>query len=154
MQVQTERLTIRYFTAKDINPFMEYRNNPDWMRFQGFKDLEKEIYEAQLLQTPEPEKGMQLAVTLSETDGLIGDIYLKKDGAAFWIGYTIHPKYARQGYAAEAARGIIEWAKESGAEKILAGVLPGNTASVRLLENLGFRFRGEEEGEQVYCLKL
>lgn len=154
MQIQTERLIIRHFAVKDIGPFTEYRNNPDWMRFQGFKGLDRDAYEAQLLRVPEPEEGMQLAVALAETDGLIGDIYLKKFGDVYWLGYTIHPGYARQGYAAEAARGVVGWAKESGAAKILAGVLPGNTASIRLLEKLGFHYLGEEEGERVYCLRL
>lgn len=97
---------------------------------------------------------MQLAIAGRDTDGLIGDIYLKRFGDVYWLGYTIHPKYARQGYAAEAARGVIEWARRGGAEKILAGVLPGNTASVRLLEKLDFRYMGEEEGERIYFLDL
>lgn len=152
MQIKTERLTIRPFQASDIEPFMEYRNNEDWMRFQGFKGLTKEEYEAQLLTEPQPEKGMQLAVADTGSKRLIGDIYLKKFGAACWLGYTINPKYARRGFAAEAARGVIEWAVSGGAEKILAGVLPENMASVRLLEKLGFQYVGEDEGERIYCL--
>lgn len=154
MRIQTEHLTIRHFTEKDIEPFMEYRNNPGWMRFQGFKGLKRGAYEAQLLRAPEPEEGMQLAVALTDTDRLIGDVYLKKFGDSYWLGYTIHPGYAQQGYGLEAAQGVAKWTKESGASKILAGVLPGNTASVRLLEKLGFHYLGEEEGEWIYCMAL
>lgn len=154
MQIQTDCLTIRPFTSEDIDSFMEYRNNEEWMRYQGFKGLDKKTYEERLLQPPEAESGMQLAIADTDTGGLIGDIYLKKFGTIYWLGYTIHPKHARRGYASEAARGIIEWARRGGAEKILAGVLPGNTASVRLLEKLDFRYMGEEEGEYIYFLDL
>lgn len=154
MQIKTERLTIRPFAAADIDGFMEYRNNEDWMRFQGFKGLKKEEYEARLLAEPQPEQGMQLAVADAGTNGLIGDIYLKKYGAAYWLGYTVHPKFAGQGYASEAARAVIQWAAKGGTEKILAGVLPENAASVKLLHKLGFQYIGEDDGEQVYCLEL
>ena len=37
MEIQTKRLSIRKFVSGDIDSFMDYRNNVDWMRYQGFK---------------------------------------------------------------------------------------------------------------------
>lgn len=55
---------------------------------------------------------------------MIGDIYLRQEGITYWLGYTINPLYARQGYAREAAGGIIKWIGMEGGSCIKAGVLP------------------------------
>ncbi|WP_281221011.1 hypothetical protein [Escherichia coli] len=39
---------------------------------------------------------------------LIGDIYLRQQCDVFWLGYTISPAYARQGYAIEAITATID----------------------------------------------
>lgn len=38
MNLNTRRCIIRDFKASDIDSFMEYRNNMDWMRYQGLID--------------------------------------------------------------------------------------------------------------------
>ena len=42
------------------------------------------------------------------TQVLIGDIYLRQQCDVFWLGYTISPAYARQGYAIEAITATID----------------------------------------------
>lgn len=37
MEIQTKRCIIRPFNESDINRFMDYRNDMDWMQYQGFK---------------------------------------------------------------------------------------------------------------------
>ena len=59
---KSDRFNIRTFKESDINDFMEYRNNMDWMKYQGFKGLSKEEYEDVLLKDVSLEKGMQLAI--------------------------------------------------------------------------------------------
>ena len=72
----------------------------------------------------------------------------------FWLGYTISPAYARQGYAIEAITATIDWIKENGFSLIKAGVNPENTLSIKLLIRIGFNFSGIEEGEHIYVLDL
>lgn len=63
------------------------------------------------------------------------------------IGYKFDPSFWHQGYAAEALRcglGVI-W-EEVKLHRVEALVLPENTASIRLLERLGFRNEGISYG--------
>lgn len=152
MLVVTERCIIRKFEDKDIDHFMDYRNDCNWMKYQSFKGLTREEYKTALLETSSIEDGMQLAITDKNTGYLLGDLYLKQENSAFWLGYTINPRYARQGYAAEAVSGIILWSKQQGAELIKAGVLPENTASINLLKRLGFTYSGKVDDELIYVL--
>ncbi len=154
MNILTSRCLIRDFTADDINSFMDYRNNADWMRYQGFKCQTKETYEAQLLTNVRMDNGMQFAIINSATKQLLGDIYLKKEDRTFWLGYTIHPSYARQGYASEVVTAVIGWARKQDGLFIKAGVVPENTASVNLLLKCGFTYENVELDEHIYSLIL
>lgn len=151
MWIETERCIIRLFTADDIDPFMAYRNNETWMRFQGFKGLTPAAYEAALLAAPDWAAGVQFAVALRGSNRLIGDLYLKREGDGCWLGYTIAPEYAGQGYATEAVLAVLDWLAKSGVQKALAGVEPENAASIRLLVRLGFVYTGlDADGERLY----
>ena len=48
-----------------------------------------------------------MAVISVRTNSLIGDIYLKREDAICWIGYTISPDNARQGYIREVIPAVI-----------------------------------------------
>ena len=126
-----------------------------WMQYQGFKGLTRQEYRKKLLGDSTMEEGLQLAIINKNSASLIGDIYLRKETDIFWIGYTINPSNARQGYAYEAVNGIITWIRTMGSYKISAAVLPENTPSINLLEKLGFDFVGmNNEGERTYTLNL
>lgn len=151
MNIQTKRCVIRDFEAADIPLFMEYRNDMQWMQHQGYKGKTKDEYEHDLLDNSNLMQGKQFAIVNSAIKKLIGDIYLKKESVAYWLGYTIHLAFARQGYAAEAVTAVIGWVKEQGGTKIKAGVLPENTVSIKLLKKLGFSYIEQEDGELIYA---
>ena len=125
---------------------MVYRNDAEWMKYQGFKGLTKEDYEAELLGVLKLARGIQLAIVNKMTQVLIGDIYLRQQCDVFWLGYTISPAYTRQGYAIEAITATIDWIKENGFSLIKAGVNPENTLSKKLLIRIGFNFSSIEDG--------
>ena len=155
MKIETERCLIRRFEDKDIDDFIVYRNNEKWMQYQGFKGLTKEEYKNAMLAEPDFYAGVQLAIIIKDAEKLIGDIYLKQEKNSFWLGYTINPAYARQGYAYEAVGGIIGWLKENGADKVLADAMPENEPSISLLGKLGFDFTGKDEnGDLLFALGL
>jgi len=59
------------------------------------------------------------------------------------IGYELSREYWRQGIMTEAVSALIEYGiDELGLNRIQALVMPGNTASIRLLEKLGFQNEG------------
>ena len=41
LNIYSKRCVIRPFNADDIEPFMAYRNDAEWMQYQGFKSLTK-----------------------------------------------------------------------------------------------------------------
>ncbi|WP_083387814.1 GNAT family N-acetyltransferase [Planococcus antarcticus] len=149
---ESERCCVRHFINADIDDFLLYRNNPKWMKFQGFKGLLREEYEEILLKEPLVESGAQFAVISKADHSLVGDIFIKKVTDTFWIGYTVSPLVKRQGYAYEIANSMILWIKQQGEYKIKAGVALENKSSIRLLEKLGFLQLAEENGELIYLL--
>lgn len=101
--------------------------------------------------------GMQLAITDAASGHLLGDLYIRREEDILLTGYTIAPSHARQGFAYEAMSALITWAQQQNYLFIRASVEPGNTASIRLLEKLGFtRFEpGSGSGtENEYCYQL
>jgi RimJ/RimL family protein N-acetyltransferase len=153
--LQTPRLTIRAFEPGDIDAFMAYRNDLAWMRFQGFKGLSRAQYERALLAPQAAAEGMQLAVVETATGNLIGDLYVKVEQGTAMIGYTVSPTNARRGFAREAVQALLAWLAQSGLCSVQADVLPGNTASLRLLGGLGFGQTGETaEGELRFARAL
>jgi ribosomal-protein-alanine N-acetyltransferase len=148
---ESERCYIRSFIESDLDAFITYRNNPEWMEFQYFKGLAWEEYEEILIREPSVENGAQFAI-IRKTDGaLIGDVFVKKEDEACWIGYTINPIFKRQGYAHETIKAMIHWIQQSyPGLKIKAGTSPENLASIQLLKKLEFTPAGTEEGELVF----
>ena len=151
---ETERCRIRPFEESDLEAFMSYRNNLDWMQFQGFKGKKYLEYKAALLKQPNFREGVQLAVVSGQTGELLGDLYLKLEKNTAWIGYTIAPQFARQGYAFEVVTQLLSQLKQAGLALVKAGVEAQNLASIQLLKKLNFTVIGNEENELIYERKL
>ena len=78
-------------------------------------------------------------------DGLIGSCGVVKRGAYWEIGYWLGKPYWEQGFATEAGRAVLEWARiELDAERFISGHIRDNAASGRVLRKLGFKPVGEK----------
>ncbi len=154
IEFETVRCIVRTFREDDIDTFMDYRNNDEWMKYQGFKGLSKQVYREALLCPCDITHGVQLAIINKQTDALIGDIYLKQQGNACWMGYTIHPKHVRRGYMYEVVSAAMKMMANQGIEEVKAGVLPKNHRSVELLKKLNFVLIGTEGDEQIFRYRL
>ena len=65
-----------------------------------------------------------------------------RDAVAF--GYEVFEPYRGQGYATEAARAAMRWARgREGLKRFLTTVAPGNMPSIAMMKRLGFRKIGE-----------
>ncbi len=154
MYIITKRCIIRSFADTDIEDFSKYRNNFEWMKFQGFKCRSREEYERVLLRQPNFKEGCQLAIVNQSTEKLIGDLFIKQTDFDFWIGYTISPEYARQGYIFEALSTMIRYIKIIGGKKIMADVDFDNIPSKTLLLKLNFKLLKASSEEEIYYLNL
>jgi [ribosomal protein S5]-alanine N-acetyltransferase len=153
--IQTERLELRPFSDADLNALAAYRNNAEWMRFQGFKCLTRQEYSQAVLGFHSEEDGVQLAMVLRASGLLAGDLYYRREGDACHIGYTIAPEFARRGYASEAVKGFLRHLRSRGFREALAEVSPENQASRALLAKLGFSQQGvNAEGDLCFSLSL
>jgi RimJ/RimL family protein N-acetyltransferase len=84
-----------------------------------------------------------LVITDAATDVPAGDIGLYYDeprtGQAM-IGYSMLPAFRGRGFATRAAQLLALWAfAETGVARLIAGALPSNVRSQRVLEKAGFR---------------
>ena len=57
------------------------------------------------------------------------------------LGCTLHKDYQKKGYATEALKcnGRLSYLERSNKHRVIASVDPRNTASIQLIERLGFR---------------
>ena len=136
---ETERCIVREFKKEDLNIVVEYRNNLEWMKYQGFKNLSIEEYKFSLIAPFNIEKGSQLAIENKDLNQLIGDLYVKKENNIINIGYTIHPLHSRKGYIKEVVSVLISYLYRKHPNCTIQGEMDlDNVASKKLLIALGF----------------
>ncbi len=152
--LKTERLILREFEEKDLDNFMVYRNNSDWMKFQNFKNLNKSTFRSKLLIPLNFEKGSQLVISKKEDDSLIGDIYVMREGKNIYLGYAINPEYSKRGFTSEIVIATVAFLQETYPGcKIVAETVPSNIASIKLLEKVGFIKSDSNDSELIYVYK-
>ena len=151
LYIETDRLHIRNLLPKDVHSFHAYRCLPEVALYQGFDVMDLEACETFIntykdKQLGEPGEWVQYAVCLKETDQLIGDCALKlhaPDPRIAEIGITVSPAFQQKGYAKEATQGIVQWLfSETATHRIVEITDAENTASIQLLESIGFRQEG------------
>lgn len=89
--------------------------------------------------------GMEGMNGMDGMDGMEGNVGLE-------LGYLVRREYQKQGYATEVCAAILSYAaKELEFESVNCFVEPGNLASQRLLEKLGFSLQGQAtiEGKRM-----
>ena len=151
LRLETERLILRGFKEKDIQPFSSYRSDENVARFQGWRapfSLEKAAQFVHDMRTRTPgQAGQWYQVALElKTDGqMIGDYAFRIDdeNQQVEIGVTLAPAYQGQGYAQEAGHCLLDYLfNQLNLHRVFANVDPRNTASKCLMEKLGLRFEG------------
>jgi GNAT superfamily N-acetyltransferase len=94
---------------------------------------------------PEAWPWLGRATVLSEPDGtrrIIGSCGFHDrpgpDGRVE-VGCSVVADHRHQGVGTEILRALIEWARARGVDRFRASIVPGNVASVAMVERLGFR---------------
>ena len=148
--LETERLTLRRFTPADAPYMLRQLNEPGFIANiadRGVRSVEQAT--AYLENGPITSyrlNGFGFWAVIEKAGGsVIGMCGLvKRDNLPDPdLGYAFVPEYFGKGLAFEAARACVTAAKQDFAlPRLLAIVNPGNQASRRLLEKLGFGFTG------------
>jgi ribosomal-protein-alanine N-acetyltransferase len=147
----TERLILRKLAVSDAEFICELVNDPDWLKNIGDKNVHSAA-DAERYLTNGPmslyeKHGVGLfAVDLRESGKPIGMCGLVKRDTLedFDLGFAFLPAYRGQGFALEAARGVLQYVKEVMKLNRLAAIVNrDNEPSAQLLKKLGFEKTGE-----------
>lgn len=147
---ETERLTLRHFAVTDAEFFCRLLNEPSWLQNIGDRGVRSIEDAQQYIQNKTMEMyrtlgfGMYLVESKPDASpiGICG--LVKRDSLdAVDLGFALLPEYCGKGYAFEAARAVMDYARVShGLSRVLAVVVPTNQRSTMLLEKLGFVLQG------------
>lgn len=149
--LETERLLLRTFTVEDVSLIYELNKEPDVTRFTG--DPIKDIAHAQqvLEQVILPQYALynhgRWAVLTKPGHEFIGWCGLKyrPERNEIDLGYRFKKSAWGKGYATEAAFACINYGFEKlSLKRIVGRAMPGNIASLKVLEKCGMKYIGEE----------
>jgi aminoglycoside 6'-N-acetyltransferase len=146
---------LRRLRADDLACFQAYRAIPELGRYQGWTPMsaaDAATFLARMQDKPLLEGGqwLQLGIGDAASDDLVGDIgiYLADDGLRAEIGFTLAPAAQGRGIATAAVGAAVALVFAKTGVREVAGIADRrNTASVRLLQRVGFERRESRQGE-------
>lgn len=162
MILETERLTLREFSATDAKFILLLLNTPTWLKFIGDKNVHN-IQEAEDYLTNGPmasykKNGFGLwLVQLKESGEPIGMCGLiKRDYLDYVdIGFALMPEYEGLGYGFEMAGATMSYSRKIlKIEKVVAITDENNEASIKLLNKIGLQFEKIVEAPQADVVAL
>lgn len=148
MVLETERLLLRRFEPGDREGCFGFLSDREdcWNDggYEPFTEMDEEYSQLMEKFAAQPLRKMMIS---KETGAVIGTVHVMEvtDRAveAYEIGYTVSKAYQRQGYGFEAVSKVCRTLLGPlEAELVLAGAIEKNTASLRMLEKLGFTYEG------------
>lgn len=138
---ETERLTVRNPLPSDADTLAEERNTPFVRRYNlyGISTGEDILRELETYRT--------FVLTEKGNDAAIGCIYAKEDIFRYHVKSLelsgwLKAEFAHRGYMSEALVKVMEILFSEGAERLSAWVFSSNTASLKLMEKVGFHYEG------------
>jgi ribosomal-protein-alanine N-acetyltransferase len=144
-----EKVIIREFAADDEDAVLDIVGDDRVTAWLSFDTRDRAGTQAMLAGTLErarlePRTEYYLAVTLPESGRLIGFVRIGLAGIkAGKLGYAIRADEWGKGYATDAVRTMIAFGfGPLGLHRISAAIGPDNTASIAVVERLGFRPKG------------
>ena len=149
--LETERLLLRTFTTEDARLIYELNKDPDVTRFTGdpITDIAhaRQVLEQVILPQYVLYNHGRWAVHAKPSLEFIGWCGLKKrpERNEIDLGYRFLKSTWGKGYATEAAFACIKYGFEKlGLKRIVGRAMPGNIASLKVLEKCGMTYIGED----------
>lgn len=160
----TDRLLLREATLDDAGFMLRLLSEPAWREFIVDHDVTDEdgaraYLEQRIMSGYREGRGLWLMERLETSVpigicGLVRRPFLEHTD----LGFALLADYRAAGYAAEASRAVIDYARERlGLDTLLAITVPHNTKSIQLLQRLGFSFSEQTtnpDGEALSLFKL
>jgi ribosomal-protein-alanine N-acetyltransferase len=145
-ELRTERLRLREPLPRDATALLGILGDPEVTRFHNMPTLttlgQAQAALEQLEQRSRARSTIRWAIELSRSEEMIGTIGLLRfdfEHRRAELGYEIARREWGRGLAPEAGAAVVRYGfSVMKLHRIEAGVLPGNNASVRVLQKLGF----------------
>jgi ribosomal-protein-alanine N-acetyltransferase len=159
MQLSTHRLLLREFVEEDWKAVLAYQSDPLYLRYNPWTErteADVRAFVGRFLanQQEQPRTRFQLAVVVRAEGRLIGNCGVRVNDPELRegnIGYELNSGYWGQGYATEAARGIVRFGfEELGLHRIWSWCVAENVGSARVLEKVGMRQEGYQREKEYY----
>lgn len=148
MQIlKTPRLSLRYFTIRDLDSLVSILGDPQVMEFSiiGVHNRQqiRKFLEQRLLSYLDPGFGLY-AIIYQQTQELIGycGFFQQQlgDRREIEIGYRLATSYWGQGLATEATTAVCEYGqKRFGCQRFVCLIEPSNYRSIRVAQKLGMK---------------
>lgn len=151
LTLTTPRLRLREISADDWPTVLAYQQRAEYLQFYPWdsrseQDVRQFVQMFVDWQHEEPRAKYQFAITLPDNGQLIGLCGARKKNVSATeaeIGYELNPTYWSHGYATEAARRVLNFAfGQLRVHRVWATCIAKNSASVRVLEKIGFQKEG------------
>lgn len=146
--IETSRLYLRSFEKEDARFAISIWNDPEMGEYLPDEAMDKidEDYVKEIEKLSEDKDCYYLISELKDTHKKIGtcSFMVSDDGKIYDIAYCVHRDYWRNGFATEAAKGMIDYAVMHGADTITVRVNKENIASNKVVRKLGFILTGEK----------
>ncbi len=149
--IETERLILRSWKPEDLSLFIAMNKDKQVMRyFPAMLSDEETIAFYKRIQDEFNKKGWGLyAVEIKSTGEFIGYVGLHEIGfdvdftPGVEIGWRLAADYHNQGYATEAAKAVLNLAKDAGIERLVSFTAKINAPSERVMQKIGMEKTGE-----------
>lgn len=146
--LETERLALRHLEPAHATFVLALVNDPDWLTYIGDRGIhtldEARDYIENGPMAMYAQRGHGLLLVERRIDGVPMGIcgLLKRDTLDdVDLGFAMLPEFRGMGYAAEAAAASLGHGRDAlGLRRVVAITVPENTASSRVLSNVGMRF--------------
>jgi RimJ/RimL family protein N-acetyltransferase len=147
--LRDEVLTLRPFTEEDVDGYFELHRDPVATRYTThcpYTERQQAVEKvARMLAWQRDTDTFQWVITRGSNDflGCVSLFEVKRDQLRCEVGYDLLPRVQGQGLATRAVRlALVHAFDVEGFERIEADVDPRHTASLKLVERLGFRREG------------
>ena len=148
---QSERLSLREMTEADAGFYLAMLSDQDFKRYIADRGVRNEAQALENLRdrvfASYDAHGFGMWLVTRKSDGAAVGMagLVKRDFLEdVDLGYAFLPAGRGEGYATEASAAVMRYAVERfGLSRLAAIVSPGNAASIRVLERLGFESRGQ-----------
>lgn len=149
-ELTTPRLRLRAPTLDDTAALFTMYGNAEVMRYSGRAPhahvdeiREKLTSDIEAMQRGESVRWVMMPLGTPEVIGTLGLFHWSKNDRRAEIGYLLHPSHWGRGLMKEILPSVVRFGFEvMRLHRVDAQVDPENVASLRVLENLGFRREG------------